>query len=156
MRIDGFEFLARAYAYEGRPYVWGRKGPDLFDCSGLVTHVVRECGGPDWRENYSAAKLYDRGVLEPFLPELETGFPKGIPRSVALALQIPAGVLAFYGPPGSIAHVMVCTGDGRVFGSSGGDRTTLAPTPGACVQFRPSVVYRPGLRGFRLLPELVQ
>lgn len=153
MRIDGYEFLARAYGYEGVPYVWGAKGPRQFDCSGLITRVIHECGGPNWMVTHNSARLFE--ALTPWLPELEKGFPRGIPRDVALALHIPAGLVACYGV-GGISHVMVTTGDGRVFGSCGGDSRTTAPIPGAKVQFRPSLVYRPDLRGLRHLPEVSQ
>lgn len=155
MKIDGDEYVARALTYLGRSYVWGTHGPNTFDCSGLVTRTIRDCGGPDWLATHNTVKLFSMGVLEPWLVELERAFPREIPRAVALALQVPPGTLVFYGD-GGISHVMVATGDGRVLGACGGDRTTKTPITGACVQFRPSIPYRSFVRGFRLLPEVIQ
>lgn len=40
----GAAIAARARGYLGRPYVFGTAGPNTFDCSGLVTRVLVECG----------------------------------------------------------------------------------------------------------------
>jgi cell wall-associated NlpC family hydrolase len=154
MRIDGREFLARALTHQGKSYVWDAKGPEQFDCSGLVTYVIRECGGPELRSTHNTTKLYT--MLEPWLLELERAFLRGIPTEVLSALDILPGTLVFYGEPGGVDHVMIATGDGRVFGATGGGRSTTTPKPGACVQFRATVGYRPGVRGFRKLPEVMQ
>lgn len=152
MRIEGGVFLAHALTHLGKSYVWAAKGPNQFDCSGLVTFVLRECGGPDWRETHNTKRLFS--ILDPWHPELEWAFPREIPRGLAIDLRVPTGMLLFYGAPGSTSHVMIATGDGRAFGACGGDSSTVAPKPGACVQFRPSIGYRLGCRGFRQLPEL--
>ena len=36
--------VAEAQAQLGKPYVWGADGPDKFDCSGLVSYVLRQVG----------------------------------------------------------------------------------------------------------------
>lgn len=36
--------LEAAREYEGLPYVWGAKGPDAFDCSGLISQAFRDIG----------------------------------------------------------------------------------------------------------------
>ena len=33
-----------ARAQTGKPYVWGGKGPDVFDCSGLMQYVYGQLG----------------------------------------------------------------------------------------------------------------
>lgn len=115
----------------GKPYVWGAKGPDFFDCSGLVTAGLRECGLPDWRPTHNAQRLFDT------LPETKT----------------PAiGDLAFYGPPGRITHVMVVWYDGQCLGASGGNSGTTKPTPGACVKTKKTIKYRRDFQGFRKTP----
>ncbi len=137
-------FMAWLIGQKGKPYVWSYKGAPLlcgeellecYDCSGLITAGLNYLGCPDWRQTHSAAKLFD---------ELE-------------ATKDPhPGDLAFYGPPTRITHTMIFWGDGRVFGATGGNRDTTTPViakkKGACVQFKPSVNYRPDFRGFRKLP----
>lgn len=126
-----FAFLDTILNKEGAPYIWAAKGPDTFDCSGLVTWGIQEVGGEDLRPYHNAARLF--AELEP------TDQPE-------------PGDLCFYGPPGRINHVMVFVGDGRVYGAAGGNSSTKTPTKGAKVQFRPKVRYRPDFRGYRRLP----
>lgn len=145
MRLDGATLLAEAMKHEGASYVWGAKGANYFDCSGLVTHCLWAIGGPDWRYTHDAARM--ASVLEPLLLEVK------VFGEMKLPLDAPAGALAFYGPPGKANHVMLCVGDGRVFGACGGGPQTVAPQKGACVQYRPSLRYRPDFLGLRRLPE---
>lgn len=37
--------LSEAYKHLGKPYVWGAKGPDSFDCSGFTSYVYRMAAG---------------------------------------------------------------------------------------------------------------
>lgn len=122
---------------EGFPYLWGWKGPDAFDCSGFVTCGLLAMGCRDMRQTHNAGRLFAalKSTKEPMPLDL-----------------------AFYGPPGSITHVMffMANGDGRVFGACGGNAFTTtvekAREQGACVRFRPKVDYRPDFRGFRRIP----
>lgn len=120
---------------EGKPYIWGSKGFDSYDCSGLATCGIYMMGGPDWRMTHGSAKLWE--TLEP------TDAEHLVPLDLAL-----------YGRPGRISHVVFAWGDGRVFGACGGGSQTLTPKAGACVQFKPAVLYRPDLRGYRRIPFL--
>lgn len=125
-------FLDWCLKQEGKSYIWGAKGPDTFDCSGLVTAGIYAAGGPDWRAFWSSAVLYTN------LQKVET--PE-------------AGDLVFYGnAAGRVSHVMVVWGDGRVFGAAGGGRQTTTPSPGARVLFRRGVKYRNGFMGYRKFP----
>ncbi len=129
-------FLEHCIAQEGKPYIWGAKGPDTFDCSGLVTYALHKAGGPDWRATHSSARLFE---CLPVVTEPEPGD------------------LCFYGSPERVTHVMVVIGDkiGRVIGASGGNGTCttleIAKKIGAAVKFKSGVKYRPDLRGFRRL-----
>ena len=37
-------FLKKLAEQNGKPYRWGHKGPDEFDCSGLISYCLRESG----------------------------------------------------------------------------------------------------------------
>jgi cell wall-associated NlpC family hydrolase len=142
VRVDGHSFLLCALGHAGAPYLWGHKGPDAFDCSGLVTYSLWEAGGPDWRfTEGDCAHLWGR--LEAYLP----------PEPVAGVAEVPVGMLAFYGPPHRADHVMVSAPSGQVFGATGGGRQTVRKEPGACVQYKPHLLYRPDFKGWRQLPE---
>lgn len=125
------QFIEFCEAQKGKPYIWGGKGPNTFDCSGIVTAGLFACGWKDWRQTHNSARLFE--VLEPVqIAEL--------------------GDLAFYGPPNKITHVMVCWHGGGVYGASGGNSSTTKPTAGAAVKFKKSVDYRRDFRGFRKNP----
>ena len=42
---DALTVLNEAYKHLGKPYVWGAKGPDTFDCSGFTSYVYRHSIG---------------------------------------------------------------------------------------------------------------
>lgn len=139
-------FLDAVLSKENAPYLWGAKGPDNFDCSGLVTWALLQAGCRDWRQTHSSHVLWN--VLEPLDELVETD---------GRIIQKPQpGDLAFYGAPGRINHVMVVWGDGRVIGACGGNSDTTgiaeALKRNAKVRFRSSLNYRPDFRGYRKLP----
>lgn len=130
--MDRFKFLAEALRHAGEPYIWAAKGPNQFDCSGLVTYAILAAGGKDRRAFFNADKMYHE--FEP----------------VASPQQ---GDLVFYGVAGHAHHVMIYMGCGCVYGSSGGNEYTTKPTSGQCVKWHRSVNYRPDLLGYRKLPN---
>lgn len=130
-------FLVAALSRVNAPYVWCGKGPDAFDCSGLVTWALREAGGPDLRATH------DTHALWLALPPADAPLP---------------GDLAFYGlgpDPHAVSHVMVLGPLGVVFGAAGGDHTTVSLVEAmrrrARVRVEPTAMYRPGFRGYRSL-----
>lgn len=129
-------FLAWALQQEGKPYRWNADGPDAFDCSGLICYGVYLIGGPDWRATHNCKRLW--AELEPTTAPLP-------------------GDLVFYGPKGAPNHVMIYTGDGRVYGACGGnsDTTTLeiALEKKAKVRYCSRIHYRPDFLGFRKLGD---
>lgn len=107
-------FIELAGDQRGCPYIYGAKGEHyedpnsdtrerVFDCSGLVTFCLYMAGGPDWRTDHNADRLF-----------------KDLP-----AVMAPKpGDLAFYGPPGGPAvHVVICygNGNGSIIGANGGN-----------------------------------
>jgi murein DD-endopeptidase len=142
MKPTRSDFLFTALGYLGIPYRWGGKHPDKdggLDCSGLVTHVLWELNGADWRYTHNTDRLWDE------LRETDDPQP---------------GDLAFYGIGGvrpNPSHVMLWLGAcGLVFGASGGDSSTTslaaATKRNARVKFKSSVHYRPDFIGFRSMP----
>lgn len=133
------EFLVRVHDQMGKPYVWGAKGPEEFDCSGLVTWALYDLGICDWRNDHNAQTLYG------CLPHTDTPRP---------------GDLAFYGTGRTgISHVMVVWGggpDGSVIGASGGNHDVtsveIAQKKGARVQIKHSAHYRPDFVGYAVPP----
>lgn len=60
------KFLDFVKAQLGKPTLWGGKGLEAFDCSGLVTCGIRAAGGPDLRATHNADKLGNE--TRPLLP----------------------------------------------------------------------------------------
>lgn len=123
-------FIGHARAQLGRPCLWGAKGPDAFDCSGLVTHCLLRCGAPDMRAMWNAQRLYNDS---PMLPVDE----------------FQPGDLGFYGSASSgIIHVVIMLGLGMgVLSASGATpritRLEEARRAGADVRIHSKAKYRP-------------
>lgn len=54
--------ISEAYKHLGKPYVWGAKGPDSFDCSGFTSYVYRtalgiEIGGTTYTQINSGIEV---------------------------------------------------------------------------------------------------
>ena len=151
---DRVQLLSDALELKGRPYVWGAKGPEQFDCSGFVTYLIHRMGGYDWRQTHNAAALWRDCESIPEADLHLDDITKGAPLWPCPGVD--AGDLAFYGPEGEPDHVMLVWGDGQVLGASGGNHHTTSPEIaaqlGACVRFRPRVDYRPDFLGYRRFP----
>lgn len=59
-------FLDFVLSQVEKPALWGTKGPDAFDCSGLVTCGLLAAGAPDMRHTHNADRL--RAETRPLLP----------------------------------------------------------------------------------------
>lgn len=80
-----------AMKFLGRPYVWGTRGPDTFDCSGFVQFVYRHFG---YEVGYWTGEQRDYG--------------KAVSRS-----ELQPGDMIFFGPSyDGIHHVALYVGDG--------------------------------------------
>lgn len=89
---NGAAIVAEAYKHLGKPYVWGGKGPDSFDCSGFTRYVYLQVTGRDiggWT-----------------VPQEAAG-------TVISVSQAQAGDLLFWGSAGSTHHVAIALGNGQ-------------------------------------------
>ncbi len=98
----GARIIAEAEKYLGVKYVYGGSSPSGFDCSGLVQYTMKKVG---ITVNRSSRDQYKNGV--------------SVPRS-----QLAAGDLVFFSKGGSISHVGIYAGNGKVIHS---------PSPGYTV-----------------------
>jgi len=149
------DLLTTARKLLGLPYIFGSKGPTSFDCSGFVTYLMKQVGGPDWRATHGSAGLFEAcpriQEAEDWLEDITAGAPHWPCPGVQ------PGDLAFYGPKGRVDHVMMLAdSDGRVIGASGGNSGTLTPKPGASVHYKDTVDYRPDFLGFRQFPVAME
>ena len=106
------EFLAAVLGEFGKPYIWDAKGPDSYDCSGLVTASLRNVGGPDWRSSHWTGRLWSD------LAEVHE-------------LELKPGHLAFYlsgiaAPDHLVDHVEVVLPYGLTVGARGGGHTCIS------------------------------
>ena len=100
---NGSAIVAEAYNHIGKPYVWGGKGPDSFDCSGFTRYVFLKVTGRDiggWT-----------------VPQESAG-------TVISVSQAQAGDLLFWGSAGNTHHVAIALGGGQYI---------HAPRPGQTV-----------------------
>lgn len=84
--------VKEAFKHLGKPYVWGSKGPDSFDCSGLTQYVYRQVTGKDI------------GIW--------TVAQESCGREIPLN-EAKQGDLYFWGPHGKSYHVALALGDGK-------------------------------------------
>ena len=102
----------------GKPYVWGAKGPNFFDCSGLVNYVFNKVTGVN--------------IGSWSVPQEKAGYIINIS-------EAKAGDLYFWGMFGLTHHVAIAIGGGKFI---------HAPKPGSKVEygnifnFKPSFAIR--------------
>ncbi len=116
--------LQIAWAYLGRPYVWGGDDPVAgFDCSGFIIEILKSVGvlprSGDWTAQSLATKLSNHKVSSPSL-----------------------GTLVFWeNSSGRIIHVEICMDAHLAIGASGGGSRTLttqdAINQNAYIKIRP-------------------
>lgn len=82
--------LEEAKKHLGKPYVWGAKGPDTFDCSGFVQYVFKQVGISAPAPTYTQVNLGKR---------------------VPIGQEQP-GDLVFFGSISAPHHVGIYVGDG--------------------------------------------
>lgn len=109
---NNVEYLIQyAMSFLGKPYIYTGNNPVVgFDCSGLISEVLRSAGKVRWNEDLNAQMIYDKFSAE-------TGMTWNV---------IQPGALAFYGKDFTrITHVgMFIDSRGRIIEAGGGDSTT--------------------------------
>lgn len=94
-------FVALALEQLGKPVMWAGHGPDYFDCSGLVTWLLKSVGAKDLTKTHNAPAL--AGATPPLL---------GTP-------ELP-GDLIFYGAsPIEISHVAIVLAGRKAISADG-------------------------------------
>lgn len=150
MRLPvGDERLYDLLAAWGVPYSWGAGGPSTGDSWPDGTPGVKGGRGFDC-SGFAEAALVRLGLMVPGAPRRSAAMLWDSATSVPIGTER-MGDLAFYGPLGRAAHVMVVVGPGVVLGARGGDQTTNADAPKAYVQLEP-LMYWSAFLGVRRLP----
>ncbi|WP_462259236.1 C40 family peptidase, partial [Vagococcus teuberi] len=110
---NGSAIVSEAYKHIGKPYVWGAKGPDSFDCSGFTSYVFRQAAGKEiggWT-----------------VPQESAG------TQISLS-ELQPGDLVFWGSRGATYHVGIYVGGGQYI---------HAPQPGESVKVTSMSYYSP-------------
>jgi len=107
--IHGTEIVAAAMVHLGKPYVWGDKGPESFDCSGLVSSVLHDLGltgCPDGSFNQQAWCAREGGC------QITIDDAFGIPGALLFRRNAHSKV---------VEHVAICTGQNETVEARGTD-----------------------------------
>ena len=92
---SAMEFVQVCIEQLGKKYVYGGKGPDVFDCSGLITYALRRIGAFATGQNAGATAIYNDHC----------------DKSISVRSQMQIGDLWFYHTPGGgMTHVGVFVG----------------------------------------------
>jgi hypothetical protein len=121
------QYIAVVKQQIGKPYRWGAKGLDEWDCSGLVTGCMKEAG----------LDVVLGVALETCAAAL---FEQFHPNKVMEGLALPGSLFLYWEDPkgDSIGHVMICSdvwpnGARMLIGAHGGDASTTNPDRAAAM-----------------------
>lgn len=114
--------LRYLWSLVGKPYIWGGKGPNGFDCSGLVIEILRARG--------LVKSGFDTTANGLFIRTIRGGTLRGCKHA-----------LAFYGQMGNITHVGYCIDEEYMIESGAGNSSCVdeasASKLGAFVRLSP-------------------
>jgi cell wall-associated NlpC family hydrolase len=102
----------------GKPYIWGARGPESFDCSGLFVWSFRAVNKDSGGNTY--------GIMQN-TPQVD---PSQIQRGDLIIVN-------------GGEHVIMWLGDGSILEAAGNGPSTTVPTPGQSVQRNPASSYPP-------------
>lgn len=86
------QVVSEAKRHLGKPYAWGGKGPNVFDCSGLTRYVFLQVTG--------------KNIGDYTIPQEKAG------EQISVA-QAEPGDLYFWGAKGNTYHVAIAIGNGK-------------------------------------------
>ncbi|WP_082450055.1 C40 family peptidase [Sphingomonas sp. Leaf231] len=122
------DFKSACKAELGKPYIWGKDGPDSYDCSGFAQWALGKLG-LDKRGDQSANGLYQHFS------------DKKYGTIVVARKDADVGDVVFYGRKGRATHVAIGWGSGLMIeaGGGGSKMKTIdqARAAKACVRVRP-------------------
>ena len=114
--------LRIAAEHFGKPYVYGAKGPDSFDCSGFLVNILQRTGQVplDTETMWNAQKIFNE------FDSLEVGQFKERPDR---------GDFVFYGPDiETIKHCAMCITPELIIGANGKGPKGVGRLNSVCVQ----------------------
>jgi cell wall-associated NlpC family hydrolase len=104
-------FTQTALEQLGKPVLWAQRGPDVFDCSGLVAWALEQVGAAKTlRADHNAQRFHNES------------------RAVLEAEALPGDLLFFGNSPGDVEHVAIALKGGMALSADGATShiTTLA------------------------------
>ncbi len=111
MSIARGRFCQIALSKIGNTVLWAQRGPDVFDCSGLVAWALRGVGGLDRRATHNAQMMADE------TPDLRTAIGP---------LEPLPGDLCFYGRDAAhVIHVAIWLAGDKVLSADGATSRVL-------------------------------
>ncbi|EOH92088.1 glucosaminidase domain-containing protein [Enterococcus villorum] len=125
--------VKEAYKYLGKPYVWGAKGPNTFDCSGLTYYVYMQATG-----HYIGGWTGEQQYAGTQIP----------------VDQAQPGDLVFWGPSSGITHhVGIYIGNGQfIHAPQPGDNVRIT----SIADYKPDFAVRVNVAGLPLANGLVK
>ena len=125
--------VKEAYKYLGKPYVWGAKGPNTFDCSGLTYYVYMQATG-----HYIGGWTGEQQYAGTQIP----------------VDQAQPGDLVFWGPSSGITHhVGIYIGNGQfIHAPQPGDKVRIT----SIADYKPDFAVRVNVAGLPLANGLVK
>lgn len=127
-------FCQIALKHIGDAVVWNQKGPNVFDCSGLVTFSLWAAGGPDFRVTHNSQRLAN-----------------GTPNIITGPVEARPGDLVFFGHDfDKVSHVGIWMAGGHCLSADGAtpkikDLATALSFPTHRVRLHDSVLFRKDL-----------